>query len=484
MTPVARNENENSEINIKNQTLKERLLSATKGFCSKVMLLSKKQKAALISTLALLLILIPSSIFLFSPTNSSGNIVDTSSNGSSTEDKPITRIESIIDDVFGTNLSEDSDSPSGNTDSNTSSSGNKLSNSDSVSAQISQGTSVTAANSANKNSVTKPNTTNSNATGNSAGTGTTTSSSEPVLNYDDWEYTISNSKVTLTKYTGNDKNIIVPDKFEGANLYSVSNGTFSDNKTLETVTFKDSEDYHIMTLSGSSFNNCSSLKKITLPENTNLGITAEFAVNCPKLSEIETDFWQFRFVEGGLYDYTGSTWVLKLYCEGYTASTYDVPSWCTSVSAASRNISNNKYIKTINIHENCYAPSKQWNYYEYRSLENIYVASGNSYYLSVNGVLYEKSGSSLKLNIYPAGKKDKTYNVPENCTIDCYGMKDDLFEYIETIVLPASSNISLSTLDDILDYYPNLKTIKIEKGHPNYQTYKNTLDKLVDVKEY
>lgn len=484
MTPVARNENENSEINIKNQTVKERLLSVIKEFCSKVIRLSKKQKAALISALALLLILVPFSIFMFSPTNSAGNTAATAANSNNTNDKPIARIESIIDDVFGTNLSEDSDSTSGSTDSNVSSSENMISNSDSPSSQIAEEKNLTSANSANKNSVTNSNTTNSNVTSNSVSTGTTDSSSEPVLNYDDWEYTINNSKVTLTKYTGNDKNIIVPDKFDGANLYSVSNGTFKDNKTLETVTFKDSEDYHIMTVSGSAFNNCSSLKKVTFPKNTNLGIYAEFAVNCPKFSDIEISFSQFRFVEGGLYDYNGSTWVLKQYCEGYTASTYDVPSWCTNIGDASTNLSNNKYLKTINIHANCYAPSKQWNYYEYRSLENINVASGSSYYLSINGVLYNKSGSSLKLRIYPAGKKDKTYSVPENCTIDCYGMRDDLFENIETIILPASSTISSSTLEDILDYYPNLKTIKIEKGHPNYQTYKNTLDKLVAVNEY
>lgn len=489
MTPVARNENENSEINIKNLTVKERLLSVIKEFSARVISLSKKQKVALISALALLLILVPFSILMFSPTNSAGNTADTAANGNSANDKPIARIESIIDNVFGTNLSEDSDSTSGGTDSTVSLSENVISNSDSASSQTAEETNLTTANSANKNSTTNSNTSNSNSansnvTSNSVSTGTTDSSSEPVLNYDDWEYTINNSKVTLTKYTGNDKNIIVPDKFEGANLYSVSNGTFKDNKTLETVTFKDSEDYHVMTVSGSAFDNCSSLKKVSFPKNTNLGIYAEFAVNCPKFSDIEISFSQYRFIEGGLYDSNGSTWVLKQYCEGYTASTYDVPSWCTNISAASRNLSNNKYLKTINIHANCYAPSKQWNYYEYRSLENINVASGSSYYLTINGVLYDKSGSSLKLRIYPAGKKDKTYSVPENCTIDCYGMKDDLFENIETIILPASSTISSSTLEDILDYYPSLKTIKIEKGHPKYQTYKNTLDKLVDVNEY
>lgn len=106
------------------------------------------------------------------------------------------------------------------------------------------------------------NTTNAGNSGESENSGASDTNSEPVLNYDDWEYTISDSKVTVTKYTGNDKNIIVPDKFDGANLYKISKETFKDNSTLETVTFKDSEEYHAMTISRSVFNNCSSLKKL------------------------------------------------------------------------------------------------------------------------------------------------------------------------------------------------------------------------------
>lgn len=490
MTPVARIENSDTElINIKELSAKERLSSVLARIKSKFNTLSKKKKAALMSTLALLLLLVPLSIFLLSPaepTNTSASASGGGSNTASVQDKPATRLETILDEVLGTDFADNGSSETSDTD-------NIADNSDNLSETAANpstttgvttvpGTTVAATGDKNQlGSAGTSNTTNSTTSGNSE---TTDTQSKPVLNYDDWEYTISNSKVTVTKYTGNDKNIIIPDKFDGANLYTISNGTFKDNSTLETVTFKGSEDYHILSVSGSAFNNCSSLKKITFPKNTNIGISAEFAVNCHKLSEIEIDFWQFRFIEGCLYDYNGSTWVLKEYCEGYTASTYDVPTWCTNIGGASTNLSNNKYLKTINIHANCFAPSKQWNYYEYRYLENLNVESGNSYYESINGVLYDKSGSTLKLRIYPAGKNDKTYNVPENCTINCYGMKDDLFDKIETITLPSSSTIAIGTLEDILQYYPNLKTIKVEKGHPQYQTYKNTLDKMVTVTEY
>lgn len=493
MTPVERQENDSTKLINTDMSVKERIRVYIADIAAKLSSLPKKHKAAILTTLVLLIMLIPLSAYLLSPVNATENTASLSGS-EAVQEKPVSRIESFFDEVLGiteSNEAKSSFSEQANASDNITNPESGTSTSSSMLESNTEGTANSTTNgngsSSNLGSTSNSgsdNTTNAGNSGESENSGASDTNSEPVLNYDDWEYTISDSKVTVTKYTGNDKNIIVPDKFDGANLYKISKETFKDNSTLETVTFKDSEEYHAMTISRSVFNNCSSLKKVTFPKNTNLGISSEFALNCPKLFDIEIDFWQYRFVNGALYSSNGSTWSLIEYCEGYTASTYDVPSWCTFTSYASTNISNNKYLKTINIHENCYSISKQWNYYEYRYLENINVATDNSYYESINGVLYDKSGSSLKLKIYPAGKNDKTYNVPENCTINCYGMKKGLFDKIETIVLPASSIISSSTLEDILKYYPNLKTIKMEKGHSKFNSYKNTLDKLVNVVEY
>lgn len=483
MTSVNKGDS-NAELYIANDSLKTKLHIKTAAFISKLSELPKMKKIALISALVLLFILVPLSAFLFSPVDAAKNTASLPGSNTASEDKPVTRFESLIDEVFGT-ANKDGENSTEN-GANSTGTAERIAGNSVINGNIeTSGTTGATTNLAgNKESDTQTGENSSSSDTNDNNSGSTNTSSKPVLNYDDWEYTISNSKATITKYTGNDKNIIVPDNFDGANVSYVSSGTFKDNSSIETVTFKDSEEYHAMTISGSAFNNCSSLKKVTFPKNTNLGIYDEFAVNCPNFSDIEIEFSQFRFVDGGLYDYNGSTWVLKEYCEGYTASTYNVPSWCTNISNVSTNISNNKYLKTINIHNNCYAPSKQWNYYEYSNLENINVESSNPNYVSENGILYNKSGSKLQLRIYPAGKKDKTFNVAENCTIDCYGMKKGLFKNVETIILPASSTISSSTINDILKYYPNLKTIKVEKGHSQYQNYKSNLDNLVNVVEY
>lgn len=327
---------------------------------------------------------------------------------------------------------------------------------------------------------------NSSGTTSEITTGNVTSEeiSAPVLNYDDWEYDIDGDDIIIKAYTGNDKNIIIPSKFDGKYIYRILKGTFQNNSTLETVTFEDSDKSHSFWINSGAFDNCSSLTKISFPDNTNLGIYQEFAVNCCGLSTIDIDNNQYRFLDGALYYYSGSEWSLREYCEGYKADTYTVPAWCKSISSASTNISNNKYLKTVNIHANCYSMSSQFGNITYKYLENINVDAANPYYICENGILYDIRNNKLKLSVYPAGKKDKIYNIPENCTFDCYSLPRRLFTNVETITIPASSTISNGTIEDILDYFPNLKTIKMEKGHTQYSTCKNTLDRLVNVVEY
>lgn len=128
--------------------------------------------------------------------------------------------------------------------------------------------------------------------------------------------------------------------------------------------------------------------------------------------------------------------------------------------------------------------SKQWNYYEYKYLENINVDKDSPYYYSENGVLYSVKNGAKTLTVYPAGRKEKTFTLAEGSTLNCYGMKKGLFTNVETITVPVTSKIQLDTLEDIQYYFPNIKNIKVEKGHPEFENYKNTLDKLVNVVEY
>ena len=63
-------------------------------------------------------------------------------------------------------------------------------------------------------------------------------------------------------------------------------------------------------------------------------------------------------------------------------------------------------------------------------LESFTVSKDNEYYASTDGVLYDISG--LYLYIYPGGKSDESYSVPDSVkTIGMYAFYDN--EYLRTL---------------------------------------------------
>ena len=71
------------------------------------------------------------------------------------------------------------------------------------------------------------------------------------------------------------------------------------------------------------------------------------------------------------------------------------------------------------------------------SLTEIKVADGNEKFKSVNGVLYFNLSTKWRLAAYPAGRKDATFNVPDQTPVIMVGA----FSYckaLKTIVLPAT----------------------------------------------
>ncbi len=69
------------------------------------------------------------------------------------------------------------------------------------------------------------------------------------------------------------------------------------------------------------------------------------------------------------------------------------------------------------------------------NLTEILVASGNEDFASADGVLFDQG--MTKLLVYPAGKKDSTYGVPDGVKDICYGAFDN-HAHIHTLILPHS----------------------------------------------
>lgn len=453
-----------------------------------------KKKIKIYSTAICCFLLIVSLIYLLSPAKQTDttNLNSSQGNYNSDEDSanaPITHAETLINKIFGKEENSEQNARGKN-----GSSPSQIS--ENTSADIADNNSSVVSNSSSNENKNPSQSSNSGQSSSSSSTENSSNDSEnpsddnytPVIDYNDWEYTVSNDEITITRYIGNDKHVLIPDQIKSKNVSKISSNTFLNNSSLETVTFKDSEKYHAMWIDVSVFKNCSSLKKISFPNNTDLGFFYQFAVDCPKLSDIYINHWQGKFEDGAFYwKSNGRTWELIMYCEGCTQDTLDVPDWVSSVHLASKNISNCKYLKVLNLPKNCQPPYSQSSTYSYKYLEEINIDgdNGTQYYFTYNGVLFSRSGTGnykLNLNIYPGAKKDTSFTFPEYCRIDFNVTGSDI--KLETVYIPKSSNFDDSTLKSIKSYLKNLKTVKLEKGHSNISKYKSYLAWDCSVAEY
>ncbi len=134
-----------------------------------------------------------------------------------------------------------------------------------------------------------------------------------VTNYSpasDFEYTIENNNVTITKYIGNDETVIIPKEINGKpvtalkgsedgkmgcfqrcasvksivipdGISMIGNYLFSDCTSLEEILIPDS----VTKIGEFSFNNCNSLKTVVIPKNvTAIGLSA--FNNCSSIESI------------------------------------------------------------------------------------------------------------------------------------------------------------------------------------------------------
>lgn len=306
---------------------------------------------------------------------------------------------------------------------------------------------------------------------------------KPVCNPADYEYEAEGKGVCITKYKGKNSSIIIPDKLGGKNVVRIKKEAFKDNSTLKYATFKDSEDYHTLWVETCSFYNCSQLKKVTFPKNTDLGILTSFAHKVPQFDDIEVDHWQYRFIDGALYYYDTNNWTLECYCEGCKAQEYHMPEFCAAFNCDNmhyNNLAENKYLKRIYLNDREHYP--ECTSLDYPYLEGVYAPKDSKYLFDVDGVIFAKNATvngEHDFKLYPMQKKDKSFTFPENSYVS-FGAHNNN-DYVETIVLPASCRFSDADIDYINYRFKNLKTVKISKNNPQLQRWKNTFIGTVTV---
>lgn len=88
--------------------------------------------------------------------------------------------------------------------------------------------------------------------------------------------------ITLIKYTGTKKKVVVPDRIDGTPVTAVGEECFMDNQKITEVILPDS----VAVIGDFVFRNCRSLKKVRLPRNITVLPESTF-ISCRQLKSID-----------------------------------------------------------------------------------------------------------------------------------------------------------------------------------------------------
>ena len=226
--------------------------------------------------------------------------------------------------------------------------------------------------------------------------------------YGDYLYysVLDDGTVQITYCETGAEAVVIPDTIDGKSVASIGNWAFEDCTSLTSITIPDSVTEiglcaffscssltsitipdSVTSIGESAFEDCTSLKSITIPDSvTSIGDGA--FIGCSSLTEIKvaSENSNYVSVNGVLYNKDKTT--IICYPAGKKGNNYKIPDGVTSIDNGA--------------FEGC------------TSLTAIDVADDNEYYTSVDGVLFNKD--KTELICYPAGKTDKSYNIPNSVT--------------------------------------------------------------------
>jgi len=238
----------------------------------------------------------------------------------------------------------------------------------------------------------------------------------------DYDFTFDGSQVTITGYTGSGGEISIPDEIGGYPVTIIGDRSFQYNGNITSLTIPGSVDI----IGEWAFDSCSALESVTI-----VGSGSTVIGTCAfQLSSLQT------VVIGGGVRTIGehafgnchtTSFIIEEGLETICLQAFDyssisngifLPSTVTSISSMENDL------RTMGAFFYCMLPS-------------IGVAEGNPIYASLNGVLYDKTMSTLL--VYPSGRPDTSFTVPDTVTkIDNYSFF--YCQHLVSVTVPGSVN--------------------------------------------
>ena len=91
----------------------------------------------------------------------------------------------------------------------------------------------------------------------------------------DYTYTVTDEKVTITKYTGSDEELVIPDTLGGYPVVAIGERAFRNNSSIKKIRFADS----IETIGNLAFYQCKTLEEVNLGNGVKTLVGSSFS-NC------------------------------------------------------------------------------------------------------------------------------------------------------------------------------------------------------------
>lgn len=186
--------------------------------------------------------------------------------------------------------------------------------------------------------------------------------------FGDYEYTVNPDgiSVSITGYTGSGGDITIPDNLDGKTVTKININAFRYNTTLKSVTLSNNITY----LGAQSFEKCTNLENVVLSNSLEEIDVGAFR-NCSKLKSIDLP-GSLRTINNSAFAYSGLIEIT-------------IPANVDLIDTLAFGICND--------------------------LINIKVSESNANYKSVDGVLFNKSGTELLQ--HPNGKISTSYTIPD-----------------------------------------------------------------------
>lgn len=224
---------------------------------------------------------------------------------------------------------------------------------------------------------------------------------------DFYTYTISNNEITITACNSNNTNIIIPEKINGYNVTNLADYAFANCTSTKKITMPDS----IINIGSYAFDNCSNLESIIFSKNIkHVGYNA--FQQCENLKNVYiSDLTSWCEIDFASQHSNPALYANNLFINGELVREISIPECITDIKKYT--FDHWQRLEKVYLHENI--KSMEYSAFNYcTSIQEVHISDLDAW-CRIN---FESCGNPLTYsgNLYLNGKAVTEVAVPEDVT--------------------------------------------------------------------